>query len=57
MLVADHGLVMGQANGDVRTDHVPGHGQDRFPPLLHRKRPPQSKAMPGLAGRQVLMPS
>src|SRR5215470_9587598 len=27
MVAADHGLVVSQANGDVRTDHVPGHGR------------------------------
>jgi hypothetical protein len=27
MLVTDRGLVLSQVNGDVRTDHVPGHGR------------------------------
>jgi len=27
MFAADHGLVLSQANGDVGTDHVPGHGR------------------------------
>jgi hypothetical protein len=27
MAAADYGLVVSQANGDVRTDHIPGHGR------------------------------
>ena len=27
MFTADHGLVVRQADGDVRADHVPGHGR------------------------------
>ena len=27
MPAADHGFIVSQANGDVRTDHVPGHGR------------------------------
>jgi hypothetical protein len=33
MSAADHGLVAGQADGDVRTDHVPGHGRSVSPQL------------------------
>jgi hypothetical protein len=29
MIAADNDLVMSQPNGDVRTDHVPGH-EDQF---------------------------
>jgi hypothetical protein len=27
MFTANHGIVVSQVNGDVRTDHVPGHGR------------------------------
>ena len=45
MSAADHGLVLSQADGDVRTDHVPGHG--RSVPLSCRERLPQSTGMSG----------
>jgi hypothetical protein len=35
MFAANHGLVASQANGDIRTDHVPGHGRSVPSMLRH----------------------
>ena len=43
MFVADHGLIVSQANGDVRTDHIPSHGRS-IPSPCQEKRDPSAAA-------------
>jgi hypothetical protein len=42
MSAADHGLVLSQADGDVRTDHVPGHRR-LVPPSSRASRAPATE--------------
>ena len=41
MLVANHDLVVSESNGDVRTDHVPGHGRSVPLSCCSRERLPR----------------
>ena len=47
MSAPDHvnGLVVSQADGDVRTDHVPGHGRSASLSATHRERLAQTSGM------------
>lgn len=45
MVAADHGLVVSQANGDIRTDHVPGHRRSVPSVAAPHERLPQSTGM------------
>jgi hypothetical protein len=47
MFAADHGLVAGQANGDVWADHVPGHGRSVLLRCCATRAPAHSTKMPG----------
>ena len=47
MAAADHGLVVRRADGDVRADHVPGHGRSVPLGCGPTERLPRSTGMPG----------
>jgi hypothetical protein len=48
MVAADHSLVVSQANGDVWTDHIPGHGRSVPLSCCAPRAPAQSTEMSNL---------
>jgi hypothetical protein len=53
MFAANHGLVVSESNGDVRTDHVPGHGRSVPLSCCPRERLPRVR---GCRARSLARP-